>query len=221
MKVTETGDAHQIMVKIQDCINKHLHENDLDIQKARGKVALLKTSKKKSLIYSTIFPKESFDSTNIVSQSQYEERFYDMLKNLRNLTKYLRNMYCSSSKSSQSLDTRSLFPEEKHVIRMVLILFGKPVDEEQLLDDIVKELGQTGLVLEIENVRKTAVIPIRFTSEQIKFISKAAARVYNTVSFHCAYRVNLASHCVYKVRYLIQFEACISQKQCLLMIRFQ
>ncbi|XP_063411290.1 hillarin-like [Mytilus trossulus] len=71
MKVTETGDAHQIMVKIQDCTNKKFPENDLDIQKARGKVALLKTSKKKSQILSTIFTKESCDSSNIVSQSQY------------------------------------------------------------------------------------------------------------------------------------------------------
>lgn len=50
MKVTETGNAHQLMVKIQDCINKHFHENDLDIQKARGKVALLKTSKSNNII---------------------------------------------------------------------------------------------------------------------------------------------------------------------------
>ncbi|XP_076087616.1 uncharacterized protein LOC143058038 [Mytilus galloprovincialis] len=185
MKVTETGDAHQIMVKIQDCINKQFPEKDLDIQKARGKVALLKTSKKNSKTLSTIFPQESFNSSNIVSQSQYEKRFYDIHKNLRSLTKHLRNMYCSSSKSSQSLDMRSLFPEEKYVIRMVLILFGKPVEGEeifiQLLDDIVKELGQIGLVLKIENVRKTAAMSSRFTSEQIKFISKAASRVHNTV----------------------------------------
>ncbi|VDI64517.1 Hypothetical predicted protein [Mytilus galloprovincialis] len=73
--------------------------------------------------------------------------------------------------------------ETKWTIACYYLLVYKALTQVfiELLDDIVKELGQIGLVLKIENVRKTAAMSIRFTSEQIKFISKEASRVYNTV----------------------------------------
>ncbi|CAC5382966.1 unnamed protein product [Mytilus coruscus] len=178
----EGKNVNEILFRIQDCASKKITEVDLDVQRARGKVAILNIKQKKLHRGRKVAVDPRLHHSNIVRQSEYEARLHRLINLLERLIYYLQHGDSSETWATvsrpQSVNKETVEKTEtvNQTLNLLLTLFSKSEEKEKdtvyLIEELSKDLKQHGFILLPEDIRRTMDLMEEFTfNHRVKIAS--------------------------------------------------
>ncbi|CAG2209395.1 unnamed protein product [Mytilus edulis] len=178
----EGKNVNEILFRIQDCASKKITEVDLDVQRARGKAAILNIKQKKLHRGRKVAVDPRLHHSNIVRQSEYEARLHRLINLLERLIYYLQHGDSSETWAtvSRPQSVNKVTVEKSNAVNqtvnLLLTLFSKSDEKEKdtvwLIEELSKELKQHGFILLPEDIRRTMDLMEDFTfNHRVKIAS--------------------------------------------------
>ncbi|XP_052083678.1 uncharacterized protein LOC127721006 isoform X2 [Mytilus californianus] len=178
----EGKNVNEILFRIQDCASKKITEVDLDVQRARGKAAILNIKQKKLHRGRKVAVDPRLHHSNIVRQSEYEARLHRLINLLERLLYYLQHGDSSETWTTvsrpQSVNKETVEKTEtvNQTVNLLLTLFSKSEEKEKdtvyLIEELSKDLKQHGFILLQEDIRRTMDLMEEFTfNHRVKIAS--------------------------------------------------